>query len=706
MAVMPDADCDLVMRGGIASGIVYPEAIAGIATQYRLRAIGGTSAGAIAASIAAAAEYGRQSGKRPAAFEVVRRQAQYFAGRDAQGRSRIVSLFGAPRQTRLLLHLLLASQGSAWAQAQLDPVTRRLVGLAGRADAVKRGLVHIGGTPATGALALLFAPAALLALLATLGGPAGALLSILLLVGGIALPALALSRVAGGVLAATDAMPANLLGICTGLRPEDESEPGLTDWMHTTIQDAAGLSPDRPLTFGDLRFLPPDRTITLQLMTTNVTRGTSARLPDLEDTRRGAEQFRGRLYFRASEMAKLMPAEVLAWMIAKAPPLDLLDRAAIGAEEDFHRLPAPDDLPVLLAARMSLSFPVLLAQVPLWAPDPLDEVPRLGGLVRCWFTDGGITSNFPINIFDGPLPRRPTFGINLIPLMRREVDRQETPAMRKRVRMPLAENDYVVTRLEDPARARDEAGIARLPVGAGLAQLVRYFGMINDTARNWAETELATMPGYRDRIVHVELSAAEGGLNLDMPEPVVRRIAERGRIAADVLLARFHPAGPATDPLTEKAAVRVWERHRWVRARAFLAAFEELSRKFLRGWRTPGAMGAADYPALLRRDPPDDWRYLWGGDAQAEWARRTAPALADALGQAFPGGDPRAAGVTFDRGDAVEPGEGRSPRPKVVLRVAQPRGHDPADTFTPLDPAQPAAATIAASGAPPGPPPA
>lgn len=699
MTAMPDAECDLVMRGGIASGIVYPEAIAGIAAHYRLRAIGGTSAGAIAAAIAAAAEYGRQSGKRQGAFEVVRRQAQYFAGRDAQGRSRIVSLFAAPRETRLLLNLLLASQGSDWAAARLDPLTRRLVALAGQAGCVKRALVHVGGTPATGALAALFVPTALLALLATLGGPAGALLAIVLLVGAIGLPALALSRLAGGVLAATDALPANLLGICTGLRPDDESEPGLTEWMHTTIQDAAGLAPGEPLTFGHLRGLPPDRSITLQLMTTNVTRGTSARLPDLEDTRRGVEHFRGRLYFRASELAQLLPPEVLAWMVAKAPPLDLDDRAAIGAATDFHRLPAPEDLPVVLAARMSLSFPVLLSQVPLWAPDPLDAAPRLGALVRCWFTDGGITSNFPINIFDGPLPRRPTFGINLVPLIRREVDRMETPAMRKRVRMPVDENDYVITRLDDPATTRTEAGIAAVPVRSGLAQLVRYFGLINDTARNWAETELATMPGYRDRIVHVELSAAEGGLNLDMPEAVIRRVAERGRIAAEALLARYHPDGPKLDPLTERPAERVWERHRWVRTRAFLAAFEELSRKFLRGWRTPGAMGAADYPTLLRRDPPEESRYRWQRPDQADWARRAAPAVVEALGLVFPSGDPREAGTTFDRGDGVEPQEGRSPRPKVVLRIGQPRGHDPADSFTPLDPARPPEPTIAAAGA-------
>ena len=40
-------ECDLVMRGGITSGIVYPCAIAKLAETYRFRSIGGTSAGAV-----------------------------------------------------------------------------------------------------------------------------------------------------------------------------------------------------------------------------------------------------------------------------------------------------------------------------------------------------------------------------------------------------------------------------------------------------------------------------------------------------------------------------------------------------------------------------------------------------------------------------------------------------------------------------------
>jgi hypothetical protein len=58
----PPLECDLVMKGGITSGIVYPPAVIEMARWYRSRSIGGTSAGAIAAVVTAAAEYGRASG--------------------------------------------------------------------------------------------------------------------------------------------------------------------------------------------------------------------------------------------------------------------------------------------------------------------------------------------------------------------------------------------------------------------------------------------------------------------------------------------------------------------------------------------------------------------------------------------------------------------------------------------------------------------
>ncbi len=59
--VNPQKVCDIVMKGGITSGIVYPLALVSLAKEYRFSSIGGTSAGAMAAAAAAAAEYGRRT---------------------------------------------------------------------------------------------------------------------------------------------------------------------------------------------------------------------------------------------------------------------------------------------------------------------------------------------------------------------------------------------------------------------------------------------------------------------------------------------------------------------------------------------------------------------------------------------------------------------------------------------------------------------
>jgi predicted acylesterase/phospholipase RssA len=59
----PRRFCDIVMKGGITSGVVYPLAIAILAEDFIFKNVGGTSAGAIAA--AAAACRGMRSPRRP-----------------------------------------------------------------------------------------------------------------------------------------------------------------------------------------------------------------------------------------------------------------------------------------------------------------------------------------------------------------------------------------------------------------------------------------------------------------------------------------------------------------------------------------------------------------------------------------------------------------------------------------------------------------
>ena len=53
------------MKGGVTSGVIYPRLIATLAKTYKLRNIGGTSAGAIAAGAAAAAQLAVHTGSNP-----------------------------------------------------------------------------------------------------------------------------------------------------------------------------------------------------------------------------------------------------------------------------------------------------------------------------------------------------------------------------------------------------------------------------------------------------------------------------------------------------------------------------------------------------------------------------------------------------------------------------------------------------------------
>ena len=51
--IMADpAECDVVMQGGITSGIISPPFLLKLKDKYRFRSVGGTSAGAIAAAAA------------------------------------------------------------------------------------------------------------------------------------------------------------------------------------------------------------------------------------------------------------------------------------------------------------------------------------------------------------------------------------------------------------------------------------------------------------------------------------------------------------------------------------------------------------------------------------------------------------------------------------------------------------------------------
>ena len=507
-------ECDLVMKGGITSGVIYPLAAVELAKRYRFRSIGGASAGAIAAALTAAAELGRQRGR--ASFAELETAARGL-GRRLRG------LFQPSPELAGLFDVLSAG------------VARR--SLAGRVLGVLGALAR-AYWPWT--LLALVAPAALVLRALARRDPVAALAALLLL--GFLLSALWTWRLARDLLTR---LPARDFGLCSGLSRPGAQAPALTEWLTDLLDDLAGVeraaggARGRPLTFGDLAA----REIELRAMTTCLTFGRPYSLP-----------FETRAFrFRAEEMRRLFPERVVDWMVHAAGAADAVPEAqpeapaglsTAGAAEPpdaerpgaeraagYFPFPAAADLPVVVAVRMSLSFPLLFSAVKLWARDFTRDAPAERFRLRpVWFSDGGICSNFPIHLFDALWPGRPTFGITL-----EELGAPDEP----RVYFPTTAAQGILR----PFRAISGTGA--------------FLGSIFGTMQTWQDDLQATLPGYRERIVHVALDPGEGGLNLDMDPATIAGLVDCGAAAGLRLRDDFD-----------------WPAHRWTRA---LAATRELA---------------------------------------------------------------------------------------------------------------------------------
>jgi predicted acylesterase/phospholipase RssA len=495
--------CDLVMKGGITSGIVYPRAVAELAKEYRFANIGGTSAGAIAAAVTAAAEYGRQTGKNADAFVAIEALPGSLAGTDG-GRSRLLQLFQPSAATKPLYDLAIC-----WLETKsIVKVARKLLAsfetFAGPAFVIGLAAAAIVAFAAwkTSSLVLAFLLAIVALALFALGGVA----------------ALVASLYEAGKYA-WDTLPREQFGLCNGATHERGPVPGLTQWLHEQIMSLAGV--EHPLTCGDLESVD----VHLQMMTTNLTWGRPHRLP-FENAH---------FFFDATEMRSLFPDAVVDCMTGGAPPNG----------DGLHPFPDAANLPVVVAARMSLSFPVLLTAIPLRAYDygrkwPKDT-PRVPEV--CWFSDGGITSNFPVHFFDAPVPRWPTFAINLDNWTKRYHDDGQ------RVYVPRSNRGGILARWR------------------AIADLGSFIGAIVNTMQNWRDNMLLHIPGQRDRTAHVLLQNGEGGLNLTMDQAQMESMASRGAEAAHTLREHFGDTPPPEVALT-------WANHKWVRFLSFMGALQ------------------------------------------------------------------------------------------------------------------------------------
>jgi predicted acylesterase/phospholipase RssA len=529
MSSTPPADryCDIVMKGGITSGVVYPPAIVKLADQYHFKNIGGTSAGAIAAALTAAAEYQRRMTGSTAGFDLLAELPDTL-GKIESGGTQLLRLFQPDGACGRLFNILTGSLNAT-------------------------GTFHRIGKVLWGC-ASAYWPAALASLIISLvvgietdSRHAGILLLL------VTLPAFVGICIYVDV---TRGLVGNNYGMCKGLTTREQWGPALTPWLHQMIQKAAGLPMKEPLTFGhlwDAKGGPTSseggasaRSIDLEMFTTNLSHGRPYMFPHVEPT--------ARLFYNRDELTSYLPTDVMKWFddhgldyapSASMPTSDPKPEcaAALGLKE----IPAPRDFPVLFAARMSLSFPLLFAAVPLWAIDY--QHPREDRkFQRCLFSDGGISSNFPMHLFDGLVPQWPTFGIDLEP---------EIPDLPGDTFLPTS----YMQGIADRWTRFDAAAKAASRMGGFLMSIV-------GTMQNWNDNTQARSAGVRDRVVRVRLEKNEGGMNLNMPKEVIDSVAKKGGEAADKIISRF--LGPAPSSGWDG-----WSAQRWSRLDVFLYSLSE-----------------------------------------------------------------------------------------------------------------------------------
>ena len=562
--------CDIVLKGGITSGVLYPLALASLAEKYRFSNIGGTSAGAIAAAAAAAAEYGRHT--ENGGFDRLAKIPDEIG-------PNLLSMF---QPTPVLKPLFDIFVTALRAKTKL-----------GRVIAIVEAAV--GGYWLSALLGLVPGGVAVAVALASRGGLGFVTLGLLLaLLGVVAGVTWRLLKAVNSDLAESD------FGLCPGIRQPYSSREGFTDWLARLINEAAGFKEgDRPLTFGDLAAPPGGRpAIQLAMMTTSLMEERPYTLPLPREDRR--------FVFEKSEWGQIFPSSVMAFLTSKCDPFT----PPAGETGEYYYFPDPDRLPLIVGARMSLSFPFLISGVPLWRRDftLLDQVEQ-NKLRRCFFSDGGLSSNFPIHFFDHLLPNSPTFAITL--------DEFDEKRNRDNVWLPASAGSGI----QMPIRPFEG-------LGGFLMRLVT-------SAKDWQDNLQSTLPGYRERIAHVALENEEGGLNLAMSEATIRKLVDYGEQAGETLRDDFDLDG-----------------HRWRRFLVAMARMEETLDEVAKAYEgLPGGPEAfGDFLA----------RYSGVPDSYEQDPMRLAEMLKR-------GAELSASGANWRAKPTIR--EGRIPKPPTNLRV-------------------------------------
>jgi hypothetical protein len=387
-------------------------------------------------------------------------------------------------------------------------------------------------------------------------------------------------------------------------------------WFGTDWQPVDVLKPEHQ----DAATEPRSRIVNLELMTSELVHGVPFRFPLRieEQTEKPADPampLEPTVFLHKPDLASVFPQDVIDVLTegAATKAYDVTDGSEVA---ELYPLPRPWNLPVIFAVRLSMALPALLQAVRVYRSVPYHEVrdefgsqivapnnPTVsypGGdgsrnwVEPLWFTDGGVTSNFPIHFFDQPLPEWPTFGINLAP-------------------HPKGfENQDVWLPSDWQSRTSPASPLA--------ASMASFAGAIVNTARGWRDTTQTFMPAFRGRVAWVRQRKDEGGANLFMTPDQIASLALRGAVAGARLRRRF-------------ATEEQWQRHQWIRFRVALDNLQRLQRGVGPALGRPAYSAFVDSsvlnelkatfatdPSVSDPDPPGDkWADPRPGDEVEFW---------------------------------------------------------------------------------------
>ena len=531
--------CDLIMKGGTTSGTLYPSAVREIMKRYRLVNIGGTSAGAIAAAAAAAAEKGREFGSDQKLAEIA-----------DELKDRLLSFFQPRKEAKFLFDI-----GLAWLKFNEQNQERAKNDKLGKLVFVSR---------LTALWAKQYAKSfSIMVLLVFMSGlsvgwafiepqPRFFWMAIAVILGSVLygvfwtlLSVLRTYQLANNQLSAKSGF-----GMCPGANQESSEAEAFADWFSGRLNDLAGIS-GRPLTFGDL-----GKDINLVVVSTSLADGAPVSLPF---TKSVSDQY----LFRAKDWKGKIPNDVLDWMVKRSAKVSFPGED--GVDIEFCQFPASDNLPVIVAVRMSLSFPLLFTTTKLYRKREGDVAPQ-----EVVFTDGGVTSNFPIHFFDNVWPLRPTFGITLD-----RIELDDAEGIEPRFLIDL-DKEQTPRKLES---------------------LMDFVAALLSAMTDWADNQQANLLTARQRIVQIPLGKLEGGLNLTMPKCRINSLVKRGAKAGKVF-ASFD-----------------FEQHRWTRYVSSVVSLAKSQATMKQVWENSTAGGekhleqlVSDYPKKVEVAEVVDWQ--------------------------------------------------------------------------------------------------